>query len=62
MVRRLHLLNAWWIATLPGVMLILVGTGFSLVGDGLADRLGESATPLGLRRRLRLRRRRGEGA
>jgi peptide/nickel transport system permease protein len=34
-----YLLSAWWIATLPGVVLVLVGIGFSLVGDGLADRL-----------------------
>jgi peptide/nickel transport system permease protein len=34
------LLTAWWISTLPGVMIVLAGIGFSLVGDGLADRLG----------------------
>jgi peptide/nickel transport system permease protein len=34
------LLTAWWISTLPGLVLVLVGVGFSLVGDGLADRLG----------------------
>lgn len=34
------LLTAWWIATLPGLMLVLAGVGFSLIGDGLADRLG----------------------
>ncbi|MEZ4515957.1 MAG: ABC transporter permease [Chloroflexota bacterium] len=36
-----HLFTAWWISTLPGLIIVLVGVGFSLVGDGLADRLGE---------------------
>lgn len=35
-----HLFTAWWIATLPGLVIVLVGVGFSLIGDGLADRLG----------------------
>ncbi len=35
------LLNAWWITTLPGVVIVIVGIALSLVGDGLADRLGE---------------------
>jgi peptide/nickel transport system permease protein len=35
------LLNAWWIATLPGLVIVVVGIGLSLIGDGLADRLGE---------------------
>ena len=34
------LLTAWWISTLPGLVIVLAGVGFSLVGDGLADRLG----------------------
>ena len=33
------LLTAWWIATLPGLVIVLAGVGFSLIGDGLADRL-----------------------
>lgn len=33
-------LNAWWITTLPGLALVVLGIGFSLVGDALADRLG----------------------
>lgn len=33
-------LNAWWITTLPGLALVLLGVGFSLVGDALADRFG----------------------
>jgi peptide/nickel transport system permease protein len=34
-----YLLTAWWITTLPGVVVVIVGIGFSLLGDGLADRL-----------------------
>jgi peptide/nickel transport system permease protein len=34
-----YLLTAWWITTLPGIVVVIVGIGFSLVGDGLADRL-----------------------
>lgn len=35
------LLNAWWLTTLPGVVIVVVGIALSLVGDGLAERLGE---------------------
>lgn len=35
-----YLLTAWWITTLPGLVLVLLGVGFSLIGDGLADRFG----------------------
>jgi len=31
------MLSAWWLPTLPGLAIVLVGVGFSLVGDGLAD-------------------------
>lgn len=34
------LLQAWWVATLPGVVIVLLGVGFSMIGDSLADRLG----------------------
>jgi peptide/nickel transport system permease protein len=34
-----YLLTAWWITTLPGIVVVIVGLGLSLVGDGLADRL-----------------------
>jgi peptide/nickel transport system permease protein len=37
-----NLLNAWWISTLPGFVIVITGIGFSLIGDGLADRLDES--------------------
>jgi peptide/nickel transport system permease protein len=36
-----YILSAWWITTLPGCFLVVVGIGFSLIGDGLADRLRE---------------------
>jgi peptide/nickel transport system permease protein len=33
------LLTAWWISTMPGLVIVLSGVGFSLIGDGLTDRL-----------------------
>jgi peptide/nickel transport system permease protein len=36
-----YLLTAWWISTLPGVVLVLLGVSFSVIGDALAERLGE---------------------
>jgi peptide/nickel transport system permease protein len=32
-----YLLTAWWLSTFPGIAIVLVGVGFSLIGDGLAD-------------------------
>ncbi len=32
-----YLLDAWWISTLPGLVLVLFGIGMGLVGDGLSD-------------------------
>ena len=37
-----YILSSWWLSTLPGVAIILVGVGFSLIGDGLADILRPS--------------------
>lgn len=34
-----YLLTSWWISTLPGLFVVIVGIGLSLVGDGLAERL-----------------------
>jgi peptide/nickel transport system permease protein len=34
-----YLLNAWWVSTLPGLFVVVVGIGFSLTGEGLAERL-----------------------
>ncbi len=31
------LLSAWWVATLPGLVVVLFGVGAALVGDGLSD-------------------------
>ena len=36
---RDHLLNAWWIATFPGLAIVLTVVAFNLVGDGLRDAL-----------------------
>ena len=35
---RQFLLQAWWMPTLPGLALLVVGVAFSLIGDGLAER------------------------
>ena len=37
-----YLLTGWWISTLPGLVIVVMGVGFSLLGDGLADRLSVS--------------------
>ena len=34
-----YLFTSWWIATLPGLFVVIVGIGFSLTGEGLAERL-----------------------
>ena len=41
------ILTAWWVATMPGLVIVLVGVGFSLIGDGIADRLGKDFTLTG---------------
>ncbi len=33
-----YLLSAWWIATLPGLVLVLFGVGVGLIGEGFSDR------------------------
>jgi peptide/nickel transport system permease protein len=42
---RAYLRNAWWMATFPGLAIMLVVLAFNLLGDGLRDildpRLGE---------------------
>ncbi len=35
-----YLLTAWWISTLPGLVVVAVGLGFVLIGDALGERLG----------------------
>lgn len=36
---RKYLLDQWWVATFPGLAILLAGLGFTLLGDGLRDRL-----------------------
>jgi peptide/nickel transport system permease protein len=33
-----YLLTAWWISTLPGAVVVIVGVALVLIGDALADR------------------------
>jgi peptide/nickel transport system permease protein len=33
-----YLLSAWWITTLPGVVLVIFAVGVGILGEGLADR------------------------
>lgn len=33
--------TAWWITALPGLAIVLLAMGFSLLADGLGDKLGE---------------------
>jgi len=32
-----YILTAWWLATLPGLVLVLFGIGVGMVGEGLSD-------------------------
>jgi peptide/nickel transport system permease protein len=34
-----YLLTSWWISTLPGLYVVIVGIGFSLTSEGLAEQL-----------------------
>jgi peptide/nickel transport system permease protein len=34
-----YLFGSWWISTLPGLFVVLVGLGFSMTGEALAERL-----------------------
>jgi len=36
-----YLLTAWWVATLPGLVLVLFGVGVGLIGEGFSDRGAE---------------------
>lgn len=40
---RGFILSAWWMVTLPGLAIVLVGVALSLFGDGVARRLREGA-------------------
>lgn len=37
---RDYILQAWWISTLPGLVIVLTGVALALTGDGLASKLG----------------------
>jgi peptide/nickel transport system permease protein len=32
--------QAWWVTAIPGFVVVVLGVAFSMIGDGLADRLG----------------------
>jgi peptide/nickel transport system permease protein len=34
---RQYLLDQWWVATVPGIAILIVSLGFNLLGDGLRD-------------------------
>jgi peptide/nickel transport system permease protein len=36
---RVYIYSAWWISTFPGLAIMLTGTSFAILGDGLADAL-----------------------
>jgi peptide/nickel transport system permease protein len=36
---RRFILDQWWVATMPGMAILLVSLGFNLLGDGLRDAL-----------------------
>ncbi|HEY4000273.1 MAG TPA: nickel transporter permease [Candidatus Xenobia bacterium] len=36
---RLYIASQWWVATFPGLAILLTGFGFNLFGDGLRDAL-----------------------
>lgn len=35
-----YLLNAWWISTMPGLVIVVVGLGLSLIGEWLSIQFG----------------------
>lgn len=37
--RRLLTIGAWWVITFPGIMIILLALGFTLMGEGLSELL-----------------------
>jgi peptide/nickel transport system permease protein len=37
-----YMRQAWWVTTMPALAIVLTGTALSLIGDGLAQRFGES--------------------
>ena len=41
-----YVLTAWWISTLPGAFVVVVGLGFVLIGDALGELLGVNRVAL----------------
>jgi peptide/nickel transport system permease protein len=41
-----YMRQAWWVTTMPALALVLTGTSLSLIGDGLAQRFGQSRRSL----------------
>jgi peptide/nickel transport system permease protein len=35
--RRLLTSGAWWVITFPGIMVVLLALGFTLIGEGLSE-------------------------
>jgi peptide/nickel transport system permease protein len=42
---RQYLLDQWWVATVPGIAILVVSLGFNLLGDGLRDVLDPRSAP-----------------
>jgi peptide/nickel transport system permease protein len=40
---RQFVLDQWWVATIPGIAILVVSLGFNLLGDGLRDVLDPKA-------------------
>ena len=43
---RDFILDQWWVATMPGLAIIIVSLGFNLLGDGLRDVLDPKSQQL----------------
>lgn len=43
---RDFIFQAWWISTMPGVVVVVTGVGLSLIGDGLSQRMGRQPRSL----------------
>jgi peptide/nickel transport system permease protein len=41
---RQYLLDQWWVATVPGIAILIVSLGFNLLGDGLRDAFDPRST------------------
>jgi len=37
--RQLLPSGAWWVITFPGIMIVLLALGFTLIGEGLSELL-----------------------